>query len=162
MPQTSKQFFNTLTIIHAGLFIAQITFGAITYLLKSNGMFQSSDPELESMLLIISVVVALGGITASTFVGKAQLNAARQKSSLKDKLVAYKTAVLIKLALLEMPTLFILVCFLLSGNYYLLAFAGAVLVLFYINRPTLNNLSIDLELNQSDKAIIENPNSIVD
>ena len=162
MPQTSKQYFNTITIIHTALFMVQIIFGAIAYLLKSNAMFQNSDPELGSVLLVASVIVAVGGIAASTVIGKTQIKSARAKANLKDKLAGYKTALLIKLALLEMPTIFALVCYLLSGNYYMLVFAVAILILFYMNRPTVNNLVMDLELNHSDRSLVENPNSIVD
>ena len=162
MPQTSKQYFNTITIIHTALLIMQIIFGVIAYFMKSSAMFQNSDLELGSVLLVVSVVVAVGGIAASTFIGKAQIKSARQKTNLKDKLNAYKAALLIKLALLEMPTIFVLVCFLLSGNYYMLAFAMAILILFYINRPSVNNLVMDLELNQADRSTVESPNSILD
>jgi hypothetical protein len=159
--QTSKEYFNTLTIIHAGLLVAQVVFGAIAYFLKSNGMFESNGEETSSILILVGPLVAIGGIAASIMAGKGQMKIAKQKIDLKEKLASYRTALLIKLALLEMPTLFVIVCFLLSGKYFLLGFAGAILILFYIYRPTLDGIATDLELSPSDKKTIEDPNAIV-
>jgi hypothetical protein len=159
--QTSKVYLTFLTLIHSAMFVMQVVFGAVAYFLKSNGMFDSNGEEISDILLIAAPIVAVGGIAASTFVGKMQMRIARQKTDLKEKLFAYRSALLVRLALLEMPTLFILVCYLLTGKILLLGLAAGVLILFYMNRPTINNLAMDLELNPTDRKTIEDPNAIV-
>lgn len=159
--QTSKEYFSTMTIIHAGLLMAQVVFGVIAYFLKTNGMFQSNGDEVSGILMIIVPAVVVGGIAASYFISKQQIPGIKSGNDLKEKLAGYRRLLLIKLALLEMPTLFAIVCYLITGKFFCLALAGLGLAIFFINRPTLNGLAMDLELNPSERKTLEDPGAIV-
>jgi len=39
--------------------------------------------------------------------------------------------------------------------------AALLMVVFFLNRPTIENAALDMELNSSDKKLIDDPNSIV-
>jgi len=159
-PQTSKEYFSRLTIVHATLLLTQVMFAAIAYYLISTEQFNSTN-ELVGILKIIAPTLVFAGFLGSNFLSKAQLKSIRQKPALKDKLQAYLPALLIKWALLETPSLFSIVCFLLTADYFFLGLACLVMVIFFINRPTTSSTALDLELSVVEKQLIENPNAIV-
>lgn len=158
--QTSKQYFITLTVLHGALLVVQVIFAGVAFYLVSSGQFQVST-ELEGTLKIVALVVLATGIGASLFISKALLTSARKKTLLKDKLQDYQRVLLIKWALLEAPSMFCIVGFLLTGSYVILGMAAPVIFLFVLYRPTPAGTAMDLELNSADKALIDNPNNVV-
>ncbi len=158
--QTSQQYFNQLTILHSGLLVPQILFACVAYYLVANGdLGQSVD--LTTILQVVGAALAAGGFVASMYIPKMLLRGVIQKKTLAEKLTAYRGPLLIRWALLEMPTMFALVSYLLTGNYSFLLLAAALVALFIINRPTPSTACADLELTPSDRMLVENPNSVV-
>jgi hypothetical protein len=158
--QTSQQYFNQLSILHGALLMAQVMFGFVAYYLVANGNFgQSAD--LTGIFQVVASVLAVGGIAASMYVSKKLLKGFVQKKTLAEKLSAYRGPLLIRWALLEMPTMFSLVGYLLTGSYFFLLLAALMVALFVFNRPTPSAACADLELSASDKMLLENPNSVV-
>jgi hypothetical protein len=157
---TSKQYFTTLTVLHGALLMVQVIFAAVAYYLVSTGQFPVSQ-DLEGLLKIVAVVALGVGIGTSIFISKALLSSTRKKVALKDKLKDYQRVLLIKWALLEAPSMFCIVGFLLTGSYFILGLVGPVLILFVLYRPTPAGAVMDLELISSEKSLVENPNSLV-
>jgi hypothetical protein len=158
--QTSKVYFTQLAIIYAPLLLAQVAFGGISYYLVSTGQFPT-DPSMTNTFKLVALLVLSMGMLASVFVSKAQFKAIKQKTSLPDKMKAYRPALLIKWALLETPSLFCIVCFLLTGSFVILGMAGASLIMLIIYRPTASGACMDLELTPAEKTLVENPNGII-
>ena len=57
--------------------------------------------------------------------------------------------------------MFAIVCYLLTANYLFLGLAGLIIVIFLINWPTRDKVAKDLELNQTDRARMEDPEAVV-
>ena len=97
----------------------------------------------------------------SSILFKVQLKSIKAKPELKDKLNDYRGASLIKYAMLETPSMLAIVCYLLTANFIFLGYAGLIVILFLLNRPSPENTVNDLELNQADKTKVLDPNSMV-
>lgn len=69
---------------------------------------------------------------------------------LNRKLATYQTAVIVKAALLEAPALLACIAAFLTGRIVILLVIPLVLLLFFINRPTLYRLESDLELTRDE------------
>jgi hypothetical protein len=159
-PQTSKAYFTQLALIYAPLLLIQVVFGAVCYYLVSTRQFPT-DPSMTETLKLVALLVIAFGVLASSFLSKAQFKAIKQKTSLPDKMKAYRPALLMKWALLETPGMFCIICFLLTGSFVILGLAGPSLIMLIMYRPTAAGAGMDLELSPAEKNLLENPNGVI-
>lgn len=159
--QTSKEYFKLLSLLHTSLLGAQLLFAVVAFYLNMNGQFSNDAGEFNDIFQFIVPVVIVGAVLGSTMLFKAQLKSIKAKPELKDKLNGYRSASLIKYAMLEAPSMFAIVCYLLTANFIFMGFAGLIIVVFLLNRPLPENTANDLELNQAEKMKVLDPNSTV-
>jgi hypothetical protein len=159
-PQTSKEYFRVLSILHASLMSAQLFFAAIVFYLHSSGSIASSTGSMNILFYVVPLVI-LGGLIGSSVLFKSKLKSLHQIIELKDKLTGYRVALLLKYAMLEGPSLFSIVVYFLTANFIFLCFTGLIIVVFLVNRPSPENAATDLELSPSDRTKLLDPNAIV-
>jgi hypothetical protein len=78
------------------------------------------------------------------------------------KLVNYRAALIVKLALLEAPSFFTVIAYLLTGNYIYLGIVLILLIVFLLYTPTKEKLINELELPRDEVEIINNPEAEID
>jgi peptidoglycan/LPS O-acetylase OafA/YrhL len=161
IPQTSREYFRGLAIIHAALIAGQVVFILVSAFLNSVGESMTNSRELTRGLTIAVPLFVLGGIAASLILTKNRLAVIKGRSSLTEKLIDYRSAVVVKLALLEGPAFFAIVSYLLTGDPLFAGIAAFMIVLFFINRPGREKLAQDLELSQKDIDFLDNPDSMI-
>ncbi|MCU0353259.1 MAG: hypothetical protein MUD08_05895 [Cytophagales bacterium] len=165
MPQTQKitvkQYFLSQNMIYIALIVGQMLFAAVTVYLRSSGQMSNETGELTGLLQYLVPLVSVGGAAGGFQLFKIMLQAAKKQSGLSDKVSRYGTALIVRYALLEAPSLFSIVSYFLTGNYLFLAIAGVIIVLFLFIRPTKEKLEQDLELNQSELAQTSNPDAVI-
>ncbi len=160
---TSKEYFKSLTVIHAALLFGQILFGGVAFGLNTSGQLQLGE-ELKDLTSIFNILIpflVIGGVFGSTLLSKNRLKTIREKKDLKEKLGDYRTLQVLKLALLEVPSFFALVCYLVTGNFMFLAFSAIIIVVFFINRPSKARAIYELELNSEEKALIDEDDAVI-
>jgi hypothetical protein len=81
---------------------------------------------------------------------KKQLKVIRFKSPMSEKLSGYQNALIIRFALLEIPSLFAIAAYMLNGNLFFLAVSGFLMVYFVFLRPTTEKVDTDLQLELDD------------
>lgn len=158
--QTSKEYFTSLTVIHAALMTGPILFGLVAFYLNASGQFTGDADNLEVFQIIVPIIV-VGGFIGSSLVSNSRLNVIRQKADLRDKLGDYRATLVVKYALLEGPALFALVCYILTASYLFLGLAGLMILALFIQRPTKFKTANDLRLDRKDRELIENPEAVV-
>jgi len=79
------------------------------------------------------------------------LNALKDEPGLSKKLADYRSALIVRWALVEGPSFFAIVSYLLTGNYLLLGFAIILIAIFILIMPSSSKLDSDLELSWQDK-----------
>lgn len=159
--QTTKAYFRTFKIIHLGLVMGIILFGlVVTYFIAD---FQHPDDESDLAKILVYLVPGLVvvGIVASNVISKIKLNALSENIDLRVKLKGYGEPLIIRYALLEFPALFALVALFITNNKNYLVYAVLLVVLIIIKRPTIKMAIADLELEQDEIAVVENPDSII-
>lgn len=162
MFNTSREYFRTLMILHGAMCAGTVMCLGIMVLLRFSGAAVPDDAGLDHLLMPIAAMVVVGGCIASHFLYSMRLKPARSLPGLGEKLAAYRGLLLLRWALLEGPALFATVCFFLTGNQLLLAFAALPLLLLVLSRPTKERAATDLELNWEEKAILDDPESSID
>lgn len=152
---TSGGYFKSIKIVHIALVVGIVFFTLVSILLQIKG-FGTVGQEIDNVLLIVVPIFALIGIFASTLVFKNKLNGIRKKSSLKEKMEEYRSALIIKFALIEGPSFFVVVSYLLTGNYIYLGILVILIIVFLIYTPNKTKFINDLELTKNDSELINN------
>lgn len=156
---TPRKYTKTLHYLHFAFTMMPTLFGVMAFLLKPDSFFDYAPKD--DMLFYIVPVVAIFGIAAGHFLYTRQLKALVKKHSLREKLVGFQSASIIKYATIESPALLGIVGFFLSDNLYFLIIAAILLLYLFFQRPTIDRIKTDLnldfeeinELNKLDKVL---------
>jgi divalent metal cation (Fe/Co/Zn/Cd) transporter len=158
--QTTQQYFKVLTILHYALITGVLLFALIAFALQSLNMFGENE-ELRNVFLYIVPLVALGGVIGGSMMYKKQVNEIKNKNSLAEKLEAYRAIFIMRDALLEGPSLFAIIAYLLTGEILFLALTGSLVAIFILVRPSKDKLAKDLELSSDEMNIINNDDDVI-
>lgn len=156
--QTSGVYFRSLSIVFYGLIIGQVFFGLISFFLVSTNNFKSEGADLRSIFIYIIPIFALGGFILSNLTFKNRLKAIDKKSSLMIKLTDYRAALVVRYALLEGPSIFSIVVYLVTGDTIFIILAASIVLYFLTIRPNREKAISDLSLDSNDEQIFYDPN----
>lgn len=159
--QTSNEYFRALSIVHLALTIGLVCMGLIGFYLIFSGTMSNNMTDLNMTFLYIVPIFILGGLFGSNWIYKNKLSGLKEENDLKTKMTNYRGILIIRYAFLEGPAFFAFVSALLTSNLLFLVFAGLMIIFMIYWRPTKSSVIADLELNQQEIAIVENPDSII-
>jgi hypothetical protein len=158
MAPTSKSTLSALNVIYFSLIMMMTLFGAFVFFTNVSGG-AASNPELTLLLRYVLFGVLPIGLGTGYFIFKQFMQAIPSSYSLREKLMKYQNAVLIRSACFEMPGLVGAVASLITGDNSFLLFTAIVIVLFLLLRPSVYTITSDLNLTQGERATLENPSS---
>lgn len=159
--QTVKSYFLAIRILYYALIAGQLVFALLTFYLIMSGLYDGEQMELRNTFIFIVPVFVVGGLFASNILFKNFLNTARGKKNLYEKLSFYRSALIIRYALLEGPSFFAIVSFLLTGDYLFLGLSGLIILVFFTLNPTVEKAVNDLELHSEESYAINNPKTLM-
>lgn len=145
-----KQTLTTLQILFLGLLMGPALLMAVSFILHQTGGFSPVLVHLDELLLLIVLMVGGASFIASRTVFEKQLAQARTKTDQSEQLDAYKTASILRYALLEAPAFLAAVLFLLSGSLTLLLVGVGILAYMVTIRPSQDAMMMDLGLTIRD------------
>lgn len=87
----------------------------------------------------------------SSYYFRFNLKSIRKKSNIEAKLNLYRSAVIVRYALLEGPGLLAIVSYLLTANTTYILLALVVIAYLYVVLPTKGKVILDLEIDQSEQ-----------
>lgn len=155
--QTSETYFRSLLIVFYALIIGQVFFGLISFFLVSTNNLKSEGADLSSVFIFIIPVFALGGFISSNLIYRNRLKAIDRKSGLMIKLTDYRAALVVRYALLEGPSLFAIVVYLVTGNAIFILLAASIVLYFLTLRPNREKAIRDLDLDAKEEQILYDP-----
>ncbi|MDX2069873.1 MAG: hypothetical protein SFV55_15700 [Haliscomenobacter sp.] len=152
--QNFKQYFFILRILHLSMMVAVIVFGLVVHfvLIPAPDFKPNENGPLFVNITAAYLAIAVG---VSYWLFGLRVQAAKQQTSLSDKLNTYRSASIIRFALIEGAALVAVVFYMLTGNTVLLGIAGIGLVILALQHPNPVKLKMDLELSPSDLARLE-------
>jgi glucan phosphoethanolaminetransferase (alkaline phosphatase superfamily) len=153
LPQTPATFFRTITLIHLALAIGQVLFGIVVLSLNKRIIINIRDTH-DPMVYLVPLMAITCFILSGFLFKKVLSSGIKPGSTLKQKLVIYQTALIIRLALLEGPSLFGIVAFFLTGSLFFLIISATLVAYFIYIRPTRNTIEEILELSYAEKEIL--------
>jgi hypothetical protein len=153
---TPKSFFRSLLILFWAMVAGQVIFGLITFfqvsILKKGSIL---DRQILDIMLWIAPGLAVSGIALGWIFFDIRLKVLRDKSNLREKLSGYQSAMIVKLAMMEGPSLLALVLFFLSGEYIFLAVAAFVVLVFLFSHPTKAKIIQQLQLHDDERMLLD-------
>ena len=141
----------TLKMIHLAMIAGQVLFAAVAFFLVFTGMLDKSANNLYILFRYLVPVCILGGLIGSHFVFRSRLEVIRSDSELSEKLLEYRTTLIIRYAMLEGGTFIALVAYLVVGNHIYLLAAVLVILYFLTLVPNTERVTADLGLNEDEK-----------
>ncbi len=145
-----KKTLTILQILFFGLLAGPAMLMAVAYILHQTGGFTPILVDLDELLLLAVLMVSGASFMASRTVFEKQVADARAKTETSEQLDAYKTASVLRYALLEAPAFLAAVLFLLSGSITLLLAGIGILAYMVTIRPSQDGLMMDLGLTIRD------------
>ncbi len=153
------QFFRALQTLFFALLAGQILI-CLMFLFLMETDPRTPNVEMGSWLPG-STVASLILLGAALFIRKKLTDSAKEKSSLKEKLAAYRTAQFSGWAITEVATLVNGVFFFFSGKIEFLYIAGTIIAFFFTLLPVKNKLINELDLDSTDQSVLNDPNAVV-
>ncbi len=144
----------TLQIIHFAMLSGQVMFAGVLFFLRDEITITQTDDELANLFKILVPVLGFGGLLGGNFVFKSFMKKALTSENIGKKMDTYRVAFLIRSALLEGPSLFTLVAFLLTSDVFFIGFAIILMVIFTFLRPTAAGIIQDLELSGEERNAV--------
>jgi hypothetical protein len=156
-PQTSREYFNLLSLVHLALVFGVVVFITLVYFL-----FFNEEPDNSNQIMLIFVaLVSVVGFFGGRQMFRARVQAASAEPQLQNKLQAYRSALIAQWFLLELPALLGGIGFTMTSNLVFLAFSLLFLILLGLAYPSRERLLSHLELTPLQAAKVKDPNAIV-
>ena len=146
--QTPDSLIKTMSIIHLALLAGQMLLALGAFAQSTKIFFGIM--YLDDYYVYVVPVLAMAGLFGGYVLFKKQLKAIRYKSPMSEKLAAYQNALIIRFALLEIPSLFAIAAYMVIGNLFFLAVSGFLMIYFIFLRPTTEKIDTDLQLDLDD------------
>ena len=144
----------TLSIIHLALCSGVFIFGFIMFSkTKSTEIILDDSNDIFKYIIPSAAIIA---IFLSNFLFKNQLNSITENAEIKEKLVKYQSASIVKYAVLEGTALLSVVIYSSTTNFLYLLIALGMLLYLIVQRPTLSKIISDLDLKGNEKKDFEN------
>lgn len=156
---TSREYFKALKIVHIALMAGIVFFAVIVFVLLQILQEPFGTEEINGILYYVVPVFVIAGVLASNFLFKARLKKSVVETGLKNKLDSYRSALIVKYALIEGPAFFCIVSYQMTANTLFLVITIFLLVVFWTFRPTKGKAILELELDHDQRRIVENPDA---
>jgi len=159
--QTTKEYFKLLSIIHLALIVGLVLFGLVVSFFIADFQHPDYTSELARIVVYLVPGLCIVGMIAGNIISKSKFKLLKEESDINIKLTGYREALIIRNALLEGPGLFALVTIFITNDMNYLIYAGVMVLLMLAKKPTMRSLIAELELDQQEVAMLENPDSII-
>jgi hypothetical protein len=152
--QTSGVYFRSLTVVFYGLIFGQVLFGLLSFLLMSTNKVVPEGENLKDVFIYIVPASALLGFILSNILFKNRLKLMDENSTLLMKLNCYRGALIVRYALLEGPSIFSIVVYMVTGYVVFLIISALIVIYFLTLMPGKEKAIEDLELSANDIEVI--------
>jgi len=146
-----KEFFKSIQILHAAMFFGMVMIMIILKFIV--GIKDTSDGDL--LFPAMGIGLAISSLVLGQIIFNNRMETLKkERITVAEKLEAYRSAFIIKLALLEGPALFCLVLHFLNGNPLLFYTFLFILIIFAYERPIEARIKQQLNLHAENLAAI--------
>lgn len=159
--QTSREYFKSLKIIYYALIAGQLFFASTSLYLQLSGNFDTEVKDIRDVFLYVVPLFVIAGIFGSNYIFKIKIKAAKNKPNLMEKMFDYRGALIVRYALLEGPSFFCIVVYLMTGDIVFMGMFVLIIIIFLTINPSRHKAAKNLELNINDEQLINEPDEVI-
>lgn len=159
--QHPKEYFRTLKLLHIALILGQILFAFVVVFVFTKGGTMENPQSFINIIDYTLLAATVCFIPASFYFFRLKLEKLKAATDLKMKMDGYRSALIVRYTLFEIPSLTSIVAVMLTSNYIYLVVTGMIIVLMLFLRPTKESSIKDLALDISEIAILDDPDAII-
>jgi hypothetical protein len=152
--QKYKPEIRTFRLIHFAMVIGQFFFIAIVLFLVFTSKLEENNNDLNAVFICLVPFLAVVGLISSISTFRIRLRVARSEPVLIEKLTEYRSALIIRYAIIEGVSIFSIVISMVTGKLLYLGIAAILVLYFLALAPTAERVAHDLELTPDDKLKI--------
>jgi len=146
-----KPEIKVLIFLHRSLLMGQVILIALIYFTSTRMNNTTPNQDFGKALQTVVAIATIGCVAAGFIIFKKKVTSLQQGTqSFSEKLTQYRTASIIKYALLQGPCLFSMILFFLNKNPSSLFLSLILIVLFSMQTPAAINISYDLKVSVDD------------
>jgi len=156
---TVYNFLRSNRIIVIAIILSQILFMSVVSFLYLYAEFEAPSFYLIKTLLPFATILTVAGVWGSNFFYKKKLSDKKELKSISEKLVLYRSALILRYTLLNGPSFACIVFYFMTGRLSFILFSILLVGIQIINFPKIEKIIFDLELNYEEQKFLKNPDS---
>ena len=148
---TPYSMLKTLSFTHVAMLAFQMLFGIVAFAQTTRMYFGVMN--MDDQFVFIAPVLALGGFFGGYLIFKKQKYVLREKEDFQEKISGYQSLLITRFALIQGPSLFSIIAYILSGNVFFLLITSLMSVYFIFLRPTREKIENDLRFDFDNQVV---------
>lgn len=143
----------TLKLLHSSLLVGQLVFAAIAVYLIYSKSFYPVFQKSEIVTIVSSGVIgfACAFIIIALQIYKKKVDEIKNSDeNISLKISRFRTVSIIRWAMIEAPAMLAIICYLLTGNQFLLIVIAIILFIFYYTKPSLAKVATELSMSEKE------------
>jgi hypothetical protein len=156
---TSNNFgsqLRAMNVISMAVMAGLLVFLMVAVYLRYSAVFSGADDRLDNIFKFAVPAVIFVAYILSKVLFKVTIEKIDAATDLRQKLAKYMMAHIISLMVLELPGIFAVVAYLLTGRLLYLGFAILMVFAIIFARPTRFRLINDLKLSREEEELLSN------
>lgn len=154
---TSKTYLNTLIFIHSAMLLGILSFTVFIYA-TGEGFLVDFPKDHNTFVYLVPTIAILSYFISNYVFGK-QLKDLTKPNSLKNKLVLYLQACVVRFSFIEGSAILSTIVFRLDNHIFYLVISLLLILYLFKLRPTKKKIIIDLKLSLEEQQFFILPRS---
>lgn len=155
--QSSGDYIKQVTFIFIVLLLSQIVFFYVAIWHIMPAREDDFDKEFRIADAIVFVVCLVG----SYYLFVRNLKRARIPRGIREKLVIYRTGLYTQWLILEILSIFSIISYIMTGDFLFIFTTVFAIVVFLVNRPTINRTCDELELDSNERRVLKTKDAAI-
>jgi hypothetical protein len=150
--ETRTNDLKAIRILYFAMLAGQLLFAITIIALVETGFVTGNNNSLLPIGQVAVIVIAIVSIPASFFLFRKRLSEIDPEEDLEKKLEKYRAALIIRLALCQMPTMFAVIVYFITNDHSFLWMIIILISNFLFIYPSNNKIISSLQLNSSEQS----------
>jgi hypothetical protein len=143
-----------IRVLYFALLAGQLLFAILVSVLVETGVLSNGVQSVTSIFQVAVLVIAATTVPASFFIFRKRLSDVSAEKTLDKKLEKYRAALILRMALCEMPALFAIIAYFLTHNRSFLWMTILLIINFLFIYPTNSRIIDQLQLGSSEQSTL--------
>ena len=143
-----NSFTSRISIIHMALFSGQLILLAVMLYLKAS--YTVSLDIQDDIYIFLVLGLAVASYMLGNYLYKARISSIIPSESFEVKLNSFRSAAILRMALIEAATLFAIIAYFFNGNFLFILVAFIMLIYFFMIKPSRPIIQQEAKLNAAE------------